>query len=77
MQELWLMNVLFLVYHGFDDASGITKKIHYQVKGLRENGHEVHAADLLMIKSYRTTERERWLHFVSGLIMIVSLIIAN
>ena len=42
MQELWLMNVLFLVYHGFDDASGITKKIHYQVKGLRENGHEVH-----------------------------------
>ena len=36
------MNVLFLVYHGFDDASGITKKIHYQVKGLRENGHEVH-----------------------------------
>ena len=41
-QEIWLMNVLFLVYHGFDDASGITKKIHYQVKGLRENGHEVH-----------------------------------
>jgi glycosyltransferase involved in cell wall biosynthesis len=36
------MNVLFLVYHGFSDASGITKKIHYQVKGLRENGHEVH-----------------------------------
>lgn len=36
------MNILFLVYHGFSDASGITKKIHYQVKGLRENGHEVH-----------------------------------
>lgn len=36
------MNVLFLVYHGFNDASGISKKIHYQVKGLRENGHEVH-----------------------------------
>ena len=36
------MNVLFLVYHGFSDASGISKKIHYQVKGLRENGHEVH-----------------------------------
>ena len=36
------MNILFLVYHGFSDVSGISKKIHYQVKGLRENGHEVH-----------------------------------
>ncbi len=36
------MRILFLVYHGFSDASGITKKIHYQVKGLRQNGHEVH-----------------------------------
>ncbi len=36
------MNILFLVYHGFSEASGISKKIHYQVKGLRENGHEVH-----------------------------------
>ena len=36
------MKILFLVYHGFSDASGITKKIHSQVKGLRENGHEVH-----------------------------------
>ncbi len=36
------MRILFLVYHGFSEASGISKKIHYQVKGLRENGHEVH-----------------------------------
>lgn len=36
------MNILFLVYHGFSDVSGISKKIHYQVKGLRQNGHEVH-----------------------------------
>lgn len=36
------MNVLFLVYHGFSDVSGISKKIHAQVKGLRENGYEVH-----------------------------------
>ncbi len=36
------MKILFLVYHGFSDVSGISKKIHYQVKGLRENGHEVH-----------------------------------
>lgn len=36
------MKILFLVYHGFSEHSGISKKIHYQVKGLRENGHEVH-----------------------------------
>lgn len=36
------MKILFLVYHGFSEASGITKKIRYQVKGLRENGYEVH-----------------------------------
>ena len=35
------MRILFLVYHGFSDASGISKKIHYQVKGFRENGHDV------------------------------------
>ena len=36
------MKILFLVYHGFSDASGISKKIHSQIKGLRENGYEVH-----------------------------------
>lgn len=35
------MKILFLVYHGFSEYSGISKKIHYQVKGLRENGHNV------------------------------------
>ena len=35
------MRILFLVYHGFSEVSGISKKIHYQVKGLRENGHDV------------------------------------
>jgi len=35
------MKILFLVYHGFADYSGITKKIHYQVKGLKENGYDV------------------------------------
>lgn len=34
------MKVLFLVYHGFSEYSGISKKIHYQVKGLKENGHD-------------------------------------
>ena len=35
------MKILFLVYHGFEDYSGITKKIHHQVKGLKENGYDV------------------------------------
>ena len=35
------MKILFLVYHGFSEHSGISKKIHYQVKGLRENGYDV------------------------------------
>ena len=34
------MKILFLVYHGFSPHSGISKKIHYQVKGLKENGHD-------------------------------------
>lgn len=36
------MKILFLIYHGFSEHSGISKKIRYQIKGLRENGHEVH-----------------------------------
>ncbi|MBR1688004.1 MAG: glycosyltransferase family 1 protein [Prevotella sp.] len=35
------MKILFLVYHGFSEVSGISKKIHNQVKGLRQNGYEV------------------------------------
>lgn len=40
-KNLFGMKILFLVYHGFSEFSGISKKIHYQVKGLRENGHDV------------------------------------
>lgn len=36
------MNILFLVYHGLSNYSGISKKILLQVKGLEENGHKVH-----------------------------------
>lgn len=36
------MKILFLVYHGFSEVSGISKKIRYQGKGLQQNGHEVH-----------------------------------
>ena len=35
------VKILFLVYHGFSEHSGISKKIHYQVKGLKENGYDV------------------------------------
>lgn len=35
------MKALFLVFHGFDEANGISKKIHYQVKALKECGLDV------------------------------------
>lgn len=35
------MKILFLVYHGFSEHNGISKKIHCQEKGLRENGYDV------------------------------------
>ena len=40
--KYYQMKILFLVYHGFSEHSGISKKIHYQVKGLKENGYDVH-----------------------------------
>lgn len=36
------MKILFLTYHGFEESSGISKKMLAQIKGLRQNGHEVH-----------------------------------
>jgi len=36
------MKILFLTYHGFDPGSGISKKMLSQIKGLKQNGHEVH-----------------------------------
>ena len=35
------MKILYLTYHGLSEHSGISKKMLAQVKGLRENGHEV------------------------------------
>ena len=54
------MKILFLVYHGFSEHSGISKKIHYQVKGLRENGHDVHLC------YYDFDERGHSCRFVDG-----------
>ena len=36
------MNILFLIFHGFDPNNGISKKIIYQQNALKTNGHEVH-----------------------------------
>lgn len=52
------MRVLFLVYHGFSEHSGISKKIHYQVKGLRENGHDVRLC------YYARASNGHWCRFV-------------
>ena len=54
------MKILFLVYHGFSEHSGISKKIHYQVKGLRENDHDVHLC------YYDFDERGHSCRFVDG-----------
>lgn len=35
------MKALFLIFHGFDPANGISKKIHYQVKALKQCGLDV------------------------------------
>lgn len=35
------MKILYLIYHGFSSNSGISKKILFQIKALRELGHEV------------------------------------
>ncbi len=35
------MRILFLIYHGFSEHSGISKKIKYQIKGLRDLGYKV------------------------------------
>jgi len=57
------MKILFLVYHGFSEHSGISKKIHYQVKGLRENGHEVHLC------YYDQDSNGHWCRFVDDQII--------
>lgn len=59
-KNIAFMKILFLVYHGFEDYSGITKKIHYQVKGLKENGYDVRLC------YYDFAENEHRCRFVDG-----------
>lgn len=36
------MNILFLIFHGFDPNNGISKKISYQLNAFKANGHRAH-----------------------------------
>lgn len=36
------MNILFLIFHGFDPSNGISKKIKYQTEAMRSLGNQVH-----------------------------------
>lgn len=40
------MKALFLIYHGFSETNGISKKIHYQIDALKECGLDVHTCYL-------------------------------
>lgn len=57
------MRILFLVYHGFSKHSGISKKIHYQVKGLIENGNDVRLC------YYDFNEKGHRCRFVDGMVI--------
>lgn len=35
------MKALFLIFHGFEEANGISKKIRYQIEALKECGLQV------------------------------------
>ena len=37
------MKLLFLIFHGFNESNGISKKIRYQIDALRQCGLDVHA----------------------------------
>lgn len=36
------MNILFLIFHGFDPNNGISKKISYQLDAFKANGHHAY-----------------------------------
>ena len=45
------MKILFLIYHGFSDASGISKKIQNQINGLRQIGHKVDVCQYTVLEN--------------------------
>lgn len=46
------MKILFLVFHGFSEHSGISKKIRYQIKGLEQCGHTVNVCTYAINKEH-------------------------
>ena len=36
------MEILFIIFHGFDPNNGISKKISYQLDAFNDNGHKAH-----------------------------------
>ena len=45
------MRIIFLLYHGFSESSGISKKLLCQIKELRELGHRVNVCTYDMNKN--------------------------
>lgn len=54
------MKILYMTYHGFSSTSGISKKMLYQVEGLRSLGNEVHVC------SYRVREDRHRVREIDG-----------
>lgn len=54
------MNILFLIYHGLSQSSGVSKKIEAQVKGLRDSGHRVYMCH------YSLNEKGLWARMIDN-----------
>ena len=52
------MNILFLVFHGFNPSNGISKKISYQINALKDLGHNVY---LCYFSSDENGYKTRWI----------------
>lgn len=47
------MKALFLIFHGFEESNGISKKIRYQTKALKANGLDVKTCYLIDDKGHK------------------------
>lgn len=53
------MKILYFTYHGFSEHSGISKKMHYQIKAMQELGHQV---DVCSYDFDEQGNRIRWIN---------------
>ena len=53
------MMILYFTYHGFSEHSGISKKMHYQIKAMQELGHQV---DVCSYDFDEQGNRIRWIN---------------